>query len=125
MGPNRHPLLNRHDDLYISSWLYLQKVVKYVIAYGRDVDHSDEEMVHATENALSSNDANRTPVTMMRHLREWWSFARELQDMGLLDPEDRISWNKSTVFLASAACVGTVAIAITVIVMIYRKTKKI
>lgn len=95
------PLLNRHDDLYISSWLYRLRVPKILIAYKGQ--HHDEEMPHACENALSSGDSSRSPTTMAKHLAEWWKFANKLKSMGLLEPKDSVPWNKSTVFL-SAAC---------------------
>ena len=99
-GPNKIPLLNRHDDLYISSWLYRLRVKKILIAYRGK--HKDEEMSHATENALSSGDSSRTPRTMLKHTAEWWSFVNRLRRDGLLEQSDSVPWNKSTVFVAVA-----------------------
>lgn len=97
------PLLNRHDDLYISCWLYRLRVPKILIAYRGP--HHDEELPHAQENALSSGDSSRSPRTMARHLAEWWRFANKLRSMGLLEPSDEVPWHKSTVFMAAACCV--------------------
>lgn len=119
VGPKRLPLLIRHDDLYISSWLFLRGVKKYVIAYrGR---HHDEEMDHALHNALSSGDGSRTPVTMLKHTKEWWDFSRKLQRMGLLE-NDVVPWNKSTVFLSCAAV--TTVMAVIAMCIASRKIRK-
>jgi hypothetical protein len=107
VGKKKLPLLNRHDDLYISSWLFLRGVKKHVIAYKGK--HCDEEMDHALRNALSSGDGSRTPITMAKHTKEWWDFSRKLQSMGLLE-SDRVPWNKSMFFLSCAA--GTAAVAV-------------
>jgi hypothetical protein len=117
-GANRLPLLNRHDDLYISSWLFLRGVEKYVVAY--EGKHRDEEMDHATQNALSSNDGTRTPVTMARHTKEWWNFSREMQAMGLLE-SDAVPWNKSVVFLSCTAGVAVLALVVFVLAIKLRK----
>lgn len=117
------PLLNRHDDLYISSWLYRLRVPKVLIAYrGR---HHDEELPHAQENALSSGDSSRSPRTMVKHLAEWWRFANQLRRMGLLEPSDDVPWNKSTVFMAAVCCsvlaIGAIAGIGAVIYVISRR----
>jgi hypothetical protein len=114
------PLLNRHDDMYISSWLFLMNVPKYVVTYSKP--HDDVEMDHAKEMALSSNDGSRTPITMMKHLMEWWKLARELQSMGLLET-DSVPWNKSTVMIAGA-CVIVSAASIVMLLMIMSKNNK-
>jgi hypothetical protein len=101
-------LLRRHDDLYISSWMFLRNVRKYVISY--ECAHDDHELDYAMRDALSSNDGTRTVITMARHLREWWNLARKLQDMGLLEA-DVVPWQKSTVFIGSAAAAAIVLLA--------------
>lgn len=54
------PLLHRHDDLYISCWLYKLRVPKVVIAYRGP--HSDTELPYAQQGALSSADSSRYPT---------------------------------------------------------------
>lgn len=51
------PLLHRHDDLYISCWLYLLQVPKVVIAYRGP--RLDKELPYAQQGALSSADSSR------------------------------------------------------------------
>lgn len=106
-GPNKLALLNRHDDLYISSWLFLRNIEKYVISYPSH--HGDEEMAHATQNALSSGDGSRTPLSMLKHLREWWNFSHKLQSMNLLEC-DSVPWNKSMMFLSTMAFAVVVSV---------------
>lgn len=122
IGKERLPLLNRHDDLYISSWLFLRGVPKYVISYKGE--HRDEEMDHALQGALSSNDGTRTPVTMAKHTKEWWDFSRKLQSMGLLE-FDSVPWNKSTVFLACVAGSSAVLAALAIGTLVLMRKKKI
>jgi hypothetical protein len=100
-GPGRLPLLNRHDDLYVSCWLYLNGVPKVVVAYKGP--HYDVELDYAKQGALSSSDGTRSIETRIMHLKEWWTFARQLQKKGLLESqkeEQRLPWHKSTVVVA-------------------------
>lgn len=114
------PLLHRHDDLYISVWLYLLGVPKVVIKY--DGPHHDEELSHAREGALSSGDGSRSTSTMVKHLFEWWHLAKDLQGMGLLE-RDRVPWNKSTVFAAgSGAAIVTIGAIGVLVYALYRAT---
>jgi hypothetical protein len=122
VGSGKLPLLNRHDDLYISSWLFLRGVKKYVIAYKGK--HCDEEMDHALQNALSSGDGSRTPVTMAKHTKEWWDFSRRLQGMGLLE-SDVVPWNKSMFFLSCVAgATALTAIAAVCAIILVKKLRK-
>lgn len=122
------PLLHRHDDLYISCWLYRLQVPKVVIAYRGP--HLDKELPYAQQGALSSADSSRFVIllrfiaelykrrinlvsrrtfkSMVKHLNEWWRFATLLRSRGLLEPTDEVSWNRSTVFVASSATIVTV-----------------
>lgn len=121
IGPNKLPLLGRHDDIYISSWMYLRGVKKYVVAY--QGNHHDEEMDHAMQGALSSNDDVRTLRTMARHTKEFWDFACKMQSMGLLET-DSVPWNKavsSYSFVVGAAITGFAAICV---YYLWKKNKK-
>lgn len=104
------PILNKHDDLYISAWLDSLKVPKFVVAYASA--HGDTQLEHAYRNALSMGNSGPTIAVGIKHMREFWGVIRALRARGLLLSTLKVPWYKSTVTLAvvaGAAALVTVA----------------
>ena len=104
-------ILNKHDDLYISGWLDLLGVKKYVVSYADSADRvEDAQLAHATKNSLSMGDAGPTPAQGIKHMNEFWGVIRALRSRGMLVSDISVKWHKSLFTLAFAALfVGAVA----------------
>lgn len=114
MRKNTLKILHRHDDLYISAWLDMLKVPKYVVGYLEK--HYDTQLNHATLNSLSMGDAGPTPIQGIKHANEFWAVIRALRSRGLLISNLKVKWYKSTVTLATIASIVTVGVAIGIII---------
>jgi hypothetical protein len=100
--------------MYISAWLYKLGVPKIVLAYSNP-NHTDVELDHARTNALSTNGGGRTLVNGIMHGLEWWTLARYLQNLGMLEqPEEEASlaWNQSMIFIAGTGVVAFLAVVL-------------
>jgi len=110
-------ILHRHDDLYISAWLDLLKVDKYVVAYtAKDGKQGDDQLKHAYKDSLSMGDSGPTPAQGIKHMNEFWGVVRALRSKGMLVSNLRVKWYNSTVTLATIGAVLVVATAVGVIV---------
>lgn len=120
MRKNTLKILHRHDDLYISAWLDLLKVDKYIVAYVEK--HYDTALHHSLKDSLSLGEAGPTPIQGIRHANEFWAVIRSLRARGLLMSNLRVKWYKSIVTLTSIASIVAVGVAIGIIV--YGSTSK-
>jgi hypothetical protein len=120
MRKNTLKILHRHDDLYISAWLDILKIPKYVVAYKEK--HYDASLDHATKNSLSLGDAGATPIQGIKHANEFWSVVRALRAKGLLVSNLRVKWYKSTVTLTTVASLVAIGLAVGIVVY-YSKTR--
>ncbi|MDR3541962.1 MAG: hypothetical protein P4L69_13485 [Desulfosporosinus sp.] len=113
-------ILHRHDDLYISAWLDLLKVKKYVTAYAEK--QGDVQLQHAYKNSLSMGDSGPTPSQGVKHLKEFWGVVRALRSKGLLVSNLRVKWYNSTVTVVGV--ISTLVIATAVGILIYHFYRK-
>lgn len=121
-GKGKIPLLHKHDDLYISAWLDVLGVKKYVVAY--DGAHDDKMLAHGFRNALSVGNNGPTPGAGIRLAREFWQVIGEFRARGILVENIRVKWYKSTVTLAAMAAAVTVATIAGAAVWAYKGNKK-
>lgn len=117
-------ILHRHDDLYISAWLDLLKVNKYVVAYEDQTGGQDEQLAHANKNSLSMGDSGPTPAQGIKHLNEFWGVVRALRSRGMLASGLRVEWYKSTVTMATIGTVVLAVGAVGLIVYLRHKSQK-
>lgn len=108
------PILHRHDDLYISGWLDLLKVKKFVVAY--DTKQSDGQLGHAYKNSLSMGNNGPTPSQGIKHMNEFWGVVRALRSRGMLVSNLTVKWYNSTVTLTAIGTAIVVATAIGIII---------
>jgi hypothetical protein len=114
------PILNKHDDLYISAWCDKLKIKKVVVAYG-DNGKGSKQLGHAYKNALSMGNKGPTPAVGIKHTREFWYVIRQLRSKGLLCSELKVRWYRSTVVLFSAVSIILIASTATLAVFLARK----
>jgi hypothetical protein len=111
-------ILHKHDDLYISAWLDLLGVEKYVVAY--EGAHGDKQLEHAYKNALSTGNKGRTPAAGLKHMREYWGVIRALRSRGMLCSTLRVPWYNSTVTMATVAGVAALVMVAGTSFFLYR-----
>ena len=92
------PILNKHDDLYISGWLDLLGVEKYVVDDGDEAD-KEQSLPHSLQNSLSTENNGRTPIQGAKHLNEFWAVVRALRSRGMLVSNLQVKWYNSMTFL--------------------------
>lgn len=111
------PILNKHDDLYVSAWCDKLKVNKVVVGFGQ----TNKKLSHAHKNALSTGTSGPTAVAKIKHLREFLYVVRQLRSKGLLCSDIKVSWDRSTVFLFSAVSIILIATTASLAVLLARK----
>lgn len=111
-------VLWQRDDLYISSWLFLRGIKKYVVAYNGIFANAsrDAKIDHAVQRELTLSDGTLTPIEVLKGSKAWWEISRKLQDRGLLE-FSAVPFDKSLIHLSCMAGITVLATVFTVFLL--------